>query len=327
MRVFYDPVYTDGLDPEARFPRDRYRLLAERLQVFPGMEICPPEPVTREQLVKAHDAEYVERFLEGRLTEKEMRRIGLRPWTDRIVERTLLLTGGSLMAMEEALATGGLAGNMAGGTHHAFAGEGSGYCVFNDLAVAALHALERPEIRQVLILDLDVHQGDGTAAIFRHHPMVHTISIHGQKNFPFRKQQSDWDLGLPDGTGDVAYLKILDQVLQDLESRDVQLLLYQAGVDPLAEDHLGHLNLTREGLDERNRRVFEWADRRGLPVVVFMGGGYATPIERSVEAFVDLFTRAAAHHEQRLGNIPIPDGTGTRPDMGDHRRANGPLER
>jgi len=247
----------------------------------------------------------VDRFLQRRLSEKEMRRIGLRPWTDAIVDRTLRLTGGSLMALEEALDSGGLSGNMAGGTHHAFAAEGSGYCIFNDLAITALRALDHPDIQQVLILDLDVHQGDGTASIFQHHPMVHTISMHGAKNFPFRKQQSDWDIPLPNGTGDAEYLTILAQVLSDLENRDVQLLLYQAGVDPLAEDHLGHLELTRQGLQERNRMVFDWAGQRGLPVVVFMGGGYATPIERSVDAFVDLFTLAADFHDVMCGKAVL----------------------
>ena len=300
MILYYDPIYTNGLHPEARFPRERYRLLAERLGPYPGIELKRPAPITREDLILAHDSEYVDRFLNGQLSEKEIRRIGLRPWTDDIVTRTLQLTGGSLLAMEAALASGGIAGNMAGGTHHAFYDEGSGYCVFNDLAIVALKALQRPEIEQVLILDLDVHQGDGTASIFRHNAMVHTVSMHGAKNFPFRKQQSDWDLPLPDGTGDGDYLKILEYVLEELERRPVQLLLYQAGVDPLAEEHLGHLNLTRQGLDRRNRMVFEWAERHRLPVVLFMGGGYATPIERSVEAFVDLFTHASRVHAEMI---------------------------
>lgn len=228
-----------------------------------------------------------------------MRRIGLRPWTGDIIERTLRLTSGSLQATREAVKTGGICGNMAGGTHHAFYDAGAGYCVFNDLAIAALDALKQPDIEQVLILDLDVHQGAGTATLFQHHPMVHTVSFHGAKNFPFRKQQSDWDIPLPNGTGDEVYLKILAQVLEDLKSRHVQLLLYQAGVDPLKEDHLGYLDLTRDGLDRRNHMVFDWADEQNIPVVVFMGGGYATPIERSVDAFVDLFTEAASRQSAR----------------------------
>ncbi len=174
-----------------------------------------------------------------------------------------------------------------------------GYCIFNDLAITALRALEHPDIQQVLILDLDVHQGDGTASILRHNAMVHTVSMHGRKNFPFRKQQSDWDLPLPDGTGDSDYLRILEHVLETLTRKHVDLLLFQAGVDPLAEDHLGHLDLTRKGLDRRNRMVFDWAEEMNLPVVLFMGGGYATPIQRSVEAFEDLFTAAAESHACR----------------------------
>ncbi len=312
MVVFYDPIYTDGIHKEARFPRDRYRLLAEHLASCPELELRRPEPISRDLLITAHDPEYVDRFLGGRLSEKEMRRIGLRPWTEAIVERTLRLTGGSVQALHEVVRTGGVSGNMAGGTHHAFYAEGSGYCVFNDLAIVALQALELPGIEQVLILDLDVHQGDGTATLFQHHPMVHTVSMHGAKNFPFRKQKSDWDIALPNGTGDEEYLNILAQVLEDLNSRHVQLLLYQAGVDPLEADHLGHLNLSRQGLDRRNRMVFDWAERQRIPVVIFMGGGYATPIERSVEAFVDLFTEAARRHARSRSR---PEGT--QPDEGD----------
>ncbi len=299
MILHYHPIYSEGLHPDVYFPRDRYRLLADRLQEDAALELRSPRRASREEILLAHDAEYVDRFLAGELTEKEMRRIGLRPWTEAIIERTLLLTGGSLMALEEALRTGGISGNMAGGTHHAFRNEGSGYCIFNDLAICALSALERDEIGQVLILDLDVHQGDGTAAIFQHHPMVHSVSMHAAKNFPARKQQSDWDLPLPKGMGDRDYLNILRQVLEDLESRDVDLLLFQAGVDPLAEDHLGFLELSREGMDERNQQVFAWAHRKGIPVVIFMGGGYARPIERSVECFEDLFRAGAQWHARR----------------------------
>lgn len=299
MIVYYDPIYTDGLHPEARFPRDRYRLLADRLYTEPSIDLKRPEPIDRTTLISAHDPSYVDRFLRGQLTEAEIRQIGLRPWTDGIVERTLRLMGGSLQALETVLESGGIAGNMAGGTHHAFHDSGSGYCIFNDLAVCALRALEKPDIRHVLILDLDVHQGDGTASLFRHNSHVLTVSIHGEKNFPFRKQHSDWDIGLPDGTGDKEYLHMLEHVLSSLAPRDIHLLLYQAGVDPLTEDHLGHLHLTREGLHQRNQMVFEWASQKNLPVVLFMGGGYARPIEASVDAFVDLFTLAAEYGEKQ----------------------------
>ncbi len=295
LTLFYHPLYTDGIDPGARFPRDRYRLLAERLSEFSEIELCEPRKATRNELLTAHDEDYVDRFLTGALTEEETRRIGLRPWTADIAARTLHLMGGSLQALELVLAHGGLAGNMAGGTHHAFRDHGSGYCIFNDLAICALQALQSPKINRVLILDLDVHQGDGTAAILSGHQEVVTCSIHGDKNFPFVKQQSDLDIALPIDTGDVAYLDALESALQRLPISDFDLLLYQAGVDPLEVDRLGRLAVSREGLDRRNRRVFESAHTAGVPTVIFMGGGYAQPITPTIDAFVDLFSAASEY--------------------------------
>ena len=295
LSLFYHPIYTDGIDPQARFPRDRYRLLAERLTEFSKIELCEPRKSTRTELLVAHDVDYVDRFLRGALTEQETRHIGLRPWTTDIAARTLHIMGGSLQALELVLEHGGLAGNMAGGTHHAFADHGSGYCIFNDLAICALQALQSPNIKHVLILDLDVHQGDGTASILSGHPDVVTCSIHGDKNFPFVKQRSDLDIALPNDTGDIAYLDALESALERLPISDFDLLLYQAGVDPLQEDRLGRLAVTRDGLDRRNRRVFESAHAAGVPTVIFMGGGYAEPITPTIDAFVDLFTTASEY--------------------------------
>ena len=227
------------------------------------------------------------------LSEEETRRIGLRPWTDDIAARTLHLMGGSLQALELVLEHGGLVGNMAGGTHHAFRDHGSGYCIFNDLAICALHALQSLNINRVLILDLDVHQGDGTAAILSGHPDVVTCSIHGDKNFPFVKQHSDLDIALPIDSGDTAYLYALDSALERLPINEFDLLLYQAGVDPLEVDRLGKLAVSRDGLDRRNRRVLASAHAAGVPTVIFMGGGYAQPITPTIDAFEDLFTAAA----------------------------------
>ena len=294
LSLYYDPIYTEGLDPSVRFPRERYRLLAERLQHHPGVHIQRPRAASREEILRAHQADYVDNFLAGKLSAENMRRIGLRPWTPAIVERTRRITGGSLQALEDALSTRGIAGNMAGGTHHAYYDCGSGYCIFNDLAICALTALLQPSIRRVLILDLDVHQGDGTAAILAGHPDLFTCSIHCASNFPFRKQQSDLDVHLADDTDDRTYLSCLDRTLEKIRPQDFDIILYQAGVDPLAEDALGRLALTREGLKRRNQRVFAYHQQHGIPVVVFMGGGYAQPIEASVDAFEDLFTTAAA---------------------------------
>lgn len=295
LPLFYDPIYTGGIDPTARFPRDRYRLIAERLEGRSRIEIRRPRLARRDELILAHDPSYVDRFLDGELSYEEIRRIGLRPWTPAIVERTLRLTGGSLQALEHVLTFGGMAGNMAGGTHHAHHDFGSGYCIFNDLAICAKAALKCPEIERVLVLDLDVHQGDGTASICEPWSEVFTCSMHSQSNFPFRKTTSDLDVPLPDGMEDEAYLECLDETLNRLRPHEFDLVLYQAGVDALADDALGNLGLTRQGMDQRNRRVFEIHKQHGVPVVIFMGGGYADPIHPTVDAFEDLFSVAAEY--------------------------------
>ena len=305
MLLFYDPIYTDGIDPTARFPRDRYRLLYERLKDRPEIEIRSPRLATREEITRAHCPDYVDAFINGTLDAGAIRRIGLRPWTPAIVERTLRITGGSLQALEHICEHGGIAGNMAGGTHHAYYDYGSGYCIFNDLAICALTALRHPEINRILILDLDVHQGDGTAAILNHHPEIFTCSIHAESNFPFRKEQSDLDVHLADDTNDADYLACLDRTLEKLQVEDYDLILYQAGVDPLKADALGKLALTRAGLAQRNQRVLNFSQNHSklnvqsskldvppLPTLIFMGGGYASPIDHTIDAFEDLFVQA-----------------------------------
>lgn len=302
LNVFYHPLYTYGIDPEARFPRERYALLAERLNRVGAIKIIEPSQARIDDITAAHDSAYVTRFLNGSLSEKETRKIGLRPWTENIVARTLYLIGGSVLALDHVLEHGGIAGNMAGGTHHAFRDFGSGYCVFNDLAICAIRALENPTINRILILDLDVHQGDGTASILKNRNDATTVSAHGRKNFPFHKQQSDIDIELDCGTRDAEYLDKVDRLLSRLKLEEFDLVLYQAGVDPLASDRLGRLSLTREGLDQRNTMVFEKLHSVALPTVVFMGGGYAEPIEDTVDAFVDLFSKAAEFQAKRSFN-------------------------
>lgn len=294
--LYYHPLYSDGLDRTARFPVDRYRLLAQRLKKWDTSgQIAVKEPrlATREEILLVHDELYVENFLNGSLGEKEVRRIGLRPWKKEIIPRTLRLVGGALEGLDDVLSGISLAGNMAGGTHHAFRGEGSGYCIFNDLAVCAESALVRPGIERILILDLDVHQGDGTAEIFSGDKRVFTVSLHAENNFPFRKKKSDLDIGFENGTGDEEYLKVLDGVLDDLSSENFDLVFFQAGVDGLDSDALGLLTLSREGMRERNKKVFDWRRKIDRPLLVFMGGGYAKPIDDTVDAFCDLFVAAA----------------------------------
>lgn len=293
LPLFYHPIYTDGIDPSARFPRDRYRLLQERLESHPAIHIREPRLAIRQEIERAHAPAYVDQFLKGTLSDEAIRRIGLRPWTDAIIERTLRITGGSLQALEHVLDQGGIAGNMAGGTHHAYADFGSGYCIFNDIAICALTALQEHKVKRLLVLDLDVHQGDGTAAICAPFEDVFTCSIHAESNFPFRKQQSDLDVHLGDDTNDADYLDCLDRTLKKLKPEQFDLILYQAGVDPLEADALGKLALSSQGLAARNQRVFDIHRDHGTPIVIFMGGGYANPIEPTVDAFEDLFTAAA----------------------------------
>lgn len=296
LTLSYHPLYTHGIDPEARFPRERYQLLAERLSPIPAIELRQARPVSRAELIEAHDPSYVDRFLDGKLTEKEIRQIGLRPWTSDIVARTLHIIGGSMQALEHVMEFGGFSGNMAGGTHHAHYDYGSGYCIFNDIAICALTALKLKPVNRVLVLDYDVHQGDGTATILASNHHAVTVSVHGKKNFPYRKKDSDLDIELPCQADDVVYLEAINQTLDQFDFNDFDLLLYQAGVDPLTEDKLGLLEVSREGLDRRNRMVFEKARQANLPTVIFMGGGYAEPIELSVDAFHDLFTAAAEYN-------------------------------
>jgi acetoin utilization deacetylase AcuC-like enzyme len=295
--LYFHEIYSSGLDRTARFPVDRYKLLAQKLSDLDQGNLISwltPRLANQQEIQLVHEQDYVERFFNHQLTEKEIRRIGLRPWKKAIVERTLRLTGGALQALEQVLVYGhAMAGNMAGGTHHAFREEGAGYCIFNDLAICAQQALLNSTVKKILIIDLDVHQGDGTAKIFENDQRVFTVSLHGKNNFPFRKQVSDWDIEFENDTGDEEYLTVLDQVLFKLSNEDFDLIFFQAGVDGLVSDALGLLNLSREGLMERNKRVFAWREHKKLPMVIFMGGGYAKPIDDTVDAFTDLFLEAA----------------------------------
>lgn len=295
--LYFHEIYSSGLDRTARFPVDRYQLLAKKLSESDEKKLLSwqtPKLACQQEIQLVHEQDYVERFFNHQLTEKEIRRIGLRPWKEAIVERTLRLTGGALQALEQVLVYGHtMAGNMAGGTHHAFRKEGAGYCIFNDLAICAEQALLNSAVEKILILDLDVHQGDGTAKIFEGDERVFTVSLHGKNNFPFRKQTSDWDVEFENDTGDEEYLTVLDEVLSKLSNQAFDLVFFQAGVDALDSDALGLLKLSREGLGKRNQRVFAWRERMQLPMVIFMGGGYAKPIDDTVDAFTDLFMEAA----------------------------------
>ena len=296
FNLWYHPLYTDGIHDEARFPKYRYQKLLQRLEQseqFNQITIQTPEPISRDLLVLAHDATYVDAFLEEKLEEKEMRRIGLTPWTPKMIERTLCLTGGAVEATIHAVKHGGITGNMAGGTHHAHRDFGSGYCVFNDLAISAMYAIEHLGVKRVAILDLDVHQGDGTATILSNENRTRTISVHCSTNFPFRKSVSDFDLPIEPNSGDVAYMEKVQEAVNLCLEFEPDLVLYQAGVDGLEHDHLGKLNVTREGMRTRNQYVFEEMLNHRIPTVIFMGGGYSKPIEHTIDAFYDLFIDAS----------------------------------
>ena len=296
LPIWYHSIYTDGIHPDARFPRDRYTKLVEKLlysKFAPNIDIKTPEKISRQNLLLAHDENYVDKFLNGGLDEKQIKRIGLTPWTPEIIPRTLTLMGGAVSALEYVIENGGIAANLAGGTHHAHREFGSGYCIFNDLAVCAIIALENINFNRIAILDLDVHQGDGTATIFEDSESVLTISVHCSKNFPFRKTHSDFDLELEPGTEDEEYLEVVKKAIQITTNFNPDLILFQAGVDGLKSDALGKLNITREGMRKRNNLVFEMIKKESLPTVIFMGGGYSKPISDTIDAFYDLFTDAS----------------------------------
>ena len=219
----------------------------------------------------------------------EIREIGLKPWSSAIVDRTLFLTGGSLNALEDINNGSFISSNLGGGTHHAHKDRGSGFCIFNDLAICALKAIKDYNYKKVLIVDLDVHQGDGTASILEDTNEIFTFSMHCQKNYPFLKQKSDLDVPLDEELMDEQYIEILKKNIFKLESIDSDIIFFQAGVDSLKEDRYGKLNLSLDGLMLRNELIYEFAYKRKNPIIIFMGGGYSKPIYETVTAFKELF--------------------------------------
>ena len=297
LELFYHPIYTYGIDKNSRFPRDRYELTREALNKSKSdLVFVEPEMIEVDDIYIAHDRSFVDAFINGTLSTQEKRKIGLQPWNEHIIERTRYIMGGSLGAMYSAIERVSAAANMAGGTHHAHYSYGSGYCIFNDLAICAKKALTDYElINNVLIIDLDVHQGDGTASIFSGDNNVFTFSMHCDSNFPLKKMISDIDVPLNKGVEDDEYLDILDLNLDRLKEIPSDIIFFQAGVDVLESDGLGHLMLTKKGLKIRNEMVLDFAKQRNSPLVVFMGGGYSKPIDNSVNAFVDLFEQCSKY--------------------------------
>jgi acetoin utilization deacetylase AcuC-like enzyme len=296
-RVFCTDHYVIPLPVGHKFPVGKYGILRRLLQQEGLIRLEPAPPAEPEMVELAHDAGYVRSFLQGSLASMAMRRIGL-PWSEVLVKRALASVGGTVSAALDALQTG-WGGTLGGGTHHAFRSEGAGFCIFNDIAVAIEFLRRRSQIRRAAVIDLDVHQGDGTAEIFRDDAGVFTLSIHCASNFPFRKQRSTLDLALPDNTEDDEYLRHLNECLPEVFASRPDILFYQSGVDGLASDFLGHLALTHEGLIERDLTVMKAARAHGVPIVLTSGGGYSRPIELSAEAHANTYraaSRVFSHH-------------------------------
>jgi acetoin utilization deacetylase AcuC-like enzyme len=304
MQVFYATQFVLPLPPGHRFPMAKYQLLRDRLAAeLPAIRLQQAEPATDGQLALVHTPGYIQAVSDGSVDPRILREIGF-PWSQAMAERARRSVGATIAACRSALREG-VAANIAGGTHHAYPDRGGGFCVFNDAAVAArLMQAEARRGLQVAIIDLDVHQGNGTAHVFRHDPSVFTLSVHGQKNFPFRKEPGDLDVDLPDGTGDDAYLHALEAALDELARRfDPGLVIYLAGADPHEGDRLGRLKLTWDGLEARDRRVFDWAWQRGVPLAFAMAGGYGHRIEDTVQVQVNTFA-VALGYARRWHNRP-----------------------
>lgn len=290
-RLWYCDHYEIPLPDGHKFPVAKYRLVRDILRQTGRFTFHPAPLATPAQLKRAHAGSYVDAFLNGTLDPTILRRIGF-PWSEGLVRRSLASVGGTIAAAADALQHG-WGGNLAGGTHHAFHAEGAGFCVFNDIAVAIGCLRAEGRIRRAAVIDLDVHQGDGTAQIFAGDPDVLTVSMHGERNFPFRKQKSVIDIALADRTTDGEYLARLEVILPDVVNSAPDIVFFQAGVDILASDTLGRLALTPAGVRERDHMVLSACRRSGMPCVITLGGGYSDPIRLTADAHVNTFLTAA----------------------------------
>lgn len=286
MRAFYCHHFVLPLPPEHRFPMAKYARLHARVVAHAdrlGIRLEEPAAASEADLLRVHCPDYVARMLGGGASDAEMRRIGF-PWSAAMVERSRRSSGGTIAALRAAIAGDGIAVNLAGGTHHAAFDRGGGYCVFNDSVIAARHAQQAGLVRRLLIVDLDVHHGDGSATLCADDPSIFTFSVHAARNYPALKPPSDLDVALADGTSDAHYLDALAHWLPlALERARPDAVIYLAGADPYAGDRLGNLALSKPGLAQRDRFVLESLRRRGLPVAVSMGGGYAPEIDDIVD--------------------------------------------
>ena len=284
LKIFYTDTFPIPLPEKHGFPKDKYPLLRNKIstRLAGKVDMQIPMPASDEAILRAHSAAYLNRFVHGGLTSDEIRRVGL-PWSKQIVKRTRYSVGATIAACRAAVAEG-FAVNLGGGTHHAFHDRGQGFCWLNDSAIAARAMQAESLAETILIVDCDVHQGNGTAAILKNDPSIFTFSIHGKNNFPYHKETSDMDIALEDGTDDDAYLKALEKGLDKAIQRfNAGLVIYLAGADPYKKDRFGRLALTKAGLAQRDRLVLTRIIKAGLPVTVTMAGGYAPEIQDTVD--------------------------------------------
>ncbi len=308
MHAFYADQFVLPLPQGHRFPMAKYQMLRDQIaRTLPGVQLMPAPCATDGELALAHSPTYIRAIADGTIAASVMRDIGF-PWSAEMVERARRSVGATVAAVRSAMQFG-MAANLAGGTHHAYTDKGGGFCVFNDVAVAARlvqaewgRSQRRP--LQVAVVDLDVHQGNGTARIFQTDNSVFTMSLHGDKNFPFSKEDSDLDVPLPDGCSDAEYLTALEVALDEMDHRfKPGLVIFLAGADPFVGDRLGRLSLSMDGLEARDRRIFDWCFTRKIPLAFVMAGGYGVNIEDTVQVQLNTY-RIAVDYWRRWQNCP-----------------------
>ena len=291
LKIAFDKRYILPLPEGHRFPMMKYELIPSQL-VYEGIvskeNFFSPNKIENYWVEKAHDIEYIQKLNNLNLSRSEIRKTGF-PLTKELVEREYIITKGTCECVDFAL-NYGAAANIAGGTHHAFKNRGEGFCLFNDVAVASYYAIEKYNLSKILIIDLDVHQGNGTASIFKNEDRVFTFSMHGKKNYPFKKEKSDLDIELEDGINDELYLSILNDALNEIQKHiSPEIIFYISGVDILSTDKLGRLGVSRNGCRQRDDLVFELARKKQIPIVTSMGGGYSEKIYDIVEAHCNTY--------------------------------------
>jgi acetoin utilization deacetylase AcuC-like enzyme len=296
MNIYSSDHFVLPLPVGHRFPMAKYRLLRERVEAnlaALGARLIEAPRADDAAVLRAHTADYLAKVRDGTLSDAEQRRIGF-PWSPAMAERTRRVSGATMAALESAIGGCGVGINLAGGTHHAFADHGAGYCIFNDSVIAARHVQALGLARRILAIDLDVHHGNGTADICRDDPCIYTFSMHGKRNYPAIKPRGDLDIDLPDGTSDAEYLELLERNLAYAQARSrADAAIYLAGADPFEGDKLGYLKLSKDGLRRRDRMVFDHCRRHGLPLAVSMAGGYAPDVADIVDIHYATIAAAA----------------------------------